>query len=107
MIQQSSAMQCPMCFRPFDEKDHIPYDICKESHSLCSNCLIKIKNSKHSNCFVCRNVLKERINKLAQQLLRIVWSLTAVGQLKPQTEIARQNFRSDVPVLSQVATNKR
>jgi hypothetical protein len=73
---------------------------------MCSSCLAKIKNSNHNNCFICKNPLEERSNKLAQQLLRMIWSLTTVAQQKPPTEVTRQNIRNDTSVVNKEAFNR-
>lgn len=82
-MQQPNFTQCPMCFLPYDDKERLPYDICKESHSMCLMCLMKIKNSQHTNCFVCRNPLEERVNRLAQNLLRIIRTMSVNAIPKP------------------------
>lgn len=79
-MQKPNCTECSMCYLPYDDRDHIPYDICKESHSACYSCLMKIKNSQHTVCFFCPNPLEERVNKLAQQLLRMVKIMASQAQ---------------------------
>lgn len=84
-MQQPNSTQCSMCFLPYDDKEHLPYDICKESHSMCFTCLSKIKNNQHSACFVCKNPIEERVNRLAQQLIKMIRMMAANGQPRPST----------------------
>lgn len=63
--------QCPVCFKLFDEKEHLPYDVCKEGHHMCLSCIKNIKKT-HKTCTLCKNPFEERQNKYALQLLRVI-----------------------------------
>lgn len=63
--------QCPVCLRYFDEKEHLPYDVCKEGHYMCLGCIKNVKKA-HKTCTWCKNPLEERQNKFALQLLRVI-----------------------------------